>query len=239
MSQHEILNPADHGNLRVRNEAGATLGDNVMACLAMPAEFRAVQAHYPIVFRRDIATGKLSALALFGFESGENLFLAGDKWDALYRPLALSVQPFLIGHPASGDDVPQVHVDMAHARISTSGEGVRVFDDSGRPTPYLEAIATRLGDLDHAYRASDAFFAVLERYELIEPFSLEVTLDSGSQQSLVGYQTINEDRLAALDGEAMQVLMAEGHLGPIFMALASLSQFPALVARKNARMTGG
>ena len=128
---------------------------------------------------------------------------------------------------------------MAHVRISTSGEGVRVFDDSGKPTPYLEAIATRLGDLDHAYRASDAFFAVLERYELIEPFSLDVTLDNGSQQSLVGFQTINEDRLTALDGDALQTLMADGYLTPIFMVLASLSQFSELVARKNARMAGG
>ena len=239
MSQHEILNPADHGNLRVRAQASAALGDNVMACLAMPAEFRALQAHFPIVFRRDDATGKLSALALFGFDSGENLFLTGETWDAQYRPLALAVQPFLIGRGASDDDVPQVHVDMAHVRISTSGEGVRVFDDSGKPTPYLEAIATRLGDLDHAYRASDAFFAVLERYELIEPFSLDVTLDNGSQQSLVGFQTINEDRLTALDGDALQTLMADGYLTPIFMVLASLSQFSELVARKNARMAGG
>ncbi len=239
MSQHEILNPADHGTLRVRTEASAALGDNVMACLTVPAEFRAVQAHYPIVFRRDGETGKLAALALFGFDSGENLFLAGDSWDALYKPLALAVQPFLIGRPANDDDVPQVHVDRGHARISTSGEGVRVFDDSGQPTPYLEAIASKLGDLDFAWRASDGFFATLERYDLIEPFSLDVTLDNGSQQSLVGFQTINEDRLAALDGAALQSLQAQGHLTAIFMVLASLSQFAALVARMNARMAGG
>ena len=39
MSNHQILNPSDHGDLRVHTEAGAAFGDNVMACLAMPAEF--------------------------------------------------------------------------------------------------------------------------------------------------------------------------------------------------------
>ena len=233
MSKHQILNHADHGALRVHTEAGAAYGDNVMACLAMPAEFREVQAHYPIVFRRDAETGKLAALALFGFEAGENLFLKGDVWDARYRPLAMAVQPFLIGRPPAEDAAPQVHVDMAHPRISATGEGMRVFDDAGTPTPWLEMIATRLGDLDYAWQQGAAFFAALEAYELIEPFSLEVTLDNGSVQSLVGFQTIHEDRLAGLDGEALHALMAEGHLARIYMVLASLAQFGGLVARKN------
>ena len=57
MSNHQILNPADHAELRVHTEAGAQFGDAVMACLAVLLEFRAVQAHYPIVFRRDAASG--------------------------------------------------------------------------------------------------------------------------------------------------------------------------------------
>jgi len=239
MSNHQILNPADHGALRVHTEAGAAFGDNVMACLAMPAEFREVQAHFPIVFRRDAETGKLAALALFGFEAGENLFLQGDTWDARYRPMALAVQPFLIGRPPAEDSAPQVHVDMDHPRISASGEGMRVFDDAGTPTPYLEMIATRLGDLDYSWQQAASFFAALETYELIEPFSLEVTLDSGSVQSLVGFQTIHEDKLAALDGDALRALMEAGHLARIYMVLASLAQFGGLVARKNARIAHG
>jgi hypothetical protein len=233
MSNHQILNPADHGALRVHTEAGAAYGDNVMAALAMPAEFREIQAHFPIVFRRDAETGKLAALALFGFEAGENLFLTGNVWDARYRPMALAVQPFLIGRPPAEDAPPQVHVDMEHPRISVSGEGMRVFDDAGTPTPYLEIIATRLGDLDYSWQQAASFFAALEAYELIEPFSLEVTLDSGAVQSLVGFQTIHEDKLAALDGEALRALMDQGHLARIYMVLASLAQFGELVARKN------
>lgn len=235
MSQHQILNPADHGTLRVHAGAGAEFGDGVMACLVVPAEFRAAQAHFPIVLRRDAGSGRLAALALFGFEAGENLFLAGDRWDATYRPLALSVQPFLVGRPAREGDVPQVHVDIGHPRIASGEEGTRVFDETGRPTPYLETIATQLGDLDHAWRESEAFFAMLERYELVEPFSLEVTLANGATHSLVGYQTIAEDRFAALDGEALHTLASAGHLLPIAMMIASLSQFSALLARKNAQ----
>lgn len=239
MSQHQILNPADHGQLRIHTEAGAEYGDNVMASLAMPAEFREVQAHYPIVFRRDAETGKLAALALFGFEAGENLFLNGSTWEARYRPMAHAVQPFLIGRAAEEGAAPQVHIDMGHARVSTSGEGMRVFDDAGTATPYLEAIATMLGDLDYSWHESAAFFTALETYDLVEPFSLEVALDNGAVQTLVGFQTIHEERLAGLDGEALAALMAEGHLARIYMVLASLAQFGGLVARKNRKVAIG
>lgn len=239
MSSHQILNPADHGQLRIHTEAGVEFGDNVMACLAMPAEFREVQAHYPIVFRRDAETGKLAALALFGFEAGENLFLNGSTWEARYRPMAHAVQPFLIGRAGAEDAAPQVHVDMANPRISSSGEGIRVFDDAGQPTPYLETMASMLGDLDYAWHESAAFFTALETYGLVEPFSLEVTLDNGSVQTLVGFQTIHEERLSGLDGDALADLMAQGHLARIYMVLASLAQFGNLVARKNRKVALG
>ena len=175
MSNHQILNSADHLALRIHTQPGTAFGDRVMACLTVPLEFRQVQAHYPIVFRRDIESGKLSALALFGFENGENLFLnALDQWPG-YRPLAMAIHPFLIGRTGA-DGQAQVHIDMDHARISTNGEGMRVFDDLGNPTPYLEAMAEKLGDLDHAFQQSDGFFVALERYGLVEPFTLEVQI---------------------------------------------------------------
>lgn len=239
MSNHQILNSTDHADLRVHVEAGAEFGDSVMACMTVPLEFRQVQGHFPIVFRRDIESGKVSAMALFGFENGENLFLEGGRWDAHYRPLALAIQPFLIGRPATEGGDAQVHVDLDHPRISNSGEGTRVFDETGQPTPYLEAIAQKVGDLDFGLRESAPFFAALEHYGLLEPFSLQVSLDDGSKHSLVGFHTINEARLAALDSEALHALQSAGHLLQIYMAVASLSQFAELVARKNKRVVGG
>ncbi len=236
MSNHQILNAADHAELRIHTGASAAFGDNVMACLATPSEFRSVQTHYPIVFRKDIATGAFSPIALFGFENGENLFLLGDSWDARYRPMAQVIQPFLIGRTVSENEIAQVHIDITSPRISMNGEGTRVFDIDGRPTPYLEAMATRLSDLDHGYQQIPEFCSVLERFDLLEPFTMEVSLDDSSRNSLVGYHIIAEERLASLDGSGLTALQAKGYLLPIFMAVASLSRFSDLVARKNARL---
>lgn len=236
MANHQILTHEQHGQLRVLTGAGAALGDAVMACLVVPAEFRRLVSDYPILFRRDDATGEFSALALFGFEPGENLFLDSQGWNAVNRPLAMAVQPFLVGRSAEGPG--QVHIDMDHPRVVRCGEGVKLFEPSGVPTPFLEQIADMLGALDAGWRASADFFAAMQRHDLIEPFSMDVTLDNGAMHRLVGYQLINEDRLAALEPGALAELHAEGHLLPAYMAVASIGNLARLVRIKNRRGDG-
>jgi hypothetical protein len=238
MTGHALLTAEAHRDLRIRTERSAELGDAVMSALVMPDEFRRVQNEYPILFRMNEDRDGFFALALFGFENGENLYLEESGWDARYRPLAIEIQPFLIGGAGPSALAKQVHVDMASPRIG-AGEGIRVFDEDGRPTPYLETIAEQLGALDEGYQGSAEFFAALRRHELLEPLTLEITLEDGSVNRLVGFHAINEGRLRALGAEALEELHKGGHLMPIFMALASLSNITVLVDRKNRRMRRG
>jgi hypothetical protein len=67
---------------------------------------------------------------------------------------------------------------------------------------------------------------------------MDVTLDNGAMQGLVGYQLINEDKLAALEPGALAELHAEGHLLPTYMAVASVGNLARLVRRKNRRSDG-
>jgi hypothetical protein len=113
-----------------------------------------------------------------------------------------------------------------------------VFDDAGRPTPYLEQVMSMLAELDEGHRASAAFFAALDRYELLEPFALDVPREGGGEHRLVGYQLINEDRLRALEPGAISELHAAGHLLPLFMALASLGNLGKLARRRASRNDG-
>jgi hypothetical protein len=240
MTNHILLDSSTHRDLRIRTGASPELGDAVMACLTVPTEFRRIQNEYPILFRRDLEQGRFSALALFGFEAGENLFLEPDRWDARYRPLAMAIQPFLVGKGADEKSPSQVHVDMGHARIAASGEeGVRAFDDHGRPTPYLEWVAAALDELDQGHRSGGDFFEALERYELLEPFSFDVELRDGSKHRLVGYHLIDEEKLRSLEAGAIAELHAAGHLLPIFMAVASLANLAGLVDRKNRKLANG
>jgi hypothetical protein len=234
MTRHAILTSDEHRDLRVRVEPSAELGDAVMSAFTVPLEFRRIQHEFPILFRRD-DRGDFSALALLGFETGENLFLVGDRWDAGYKPLSLAIQPFLVGRSADASGSAQVHIDLDHPRIARNGEGMLLFEQAGQPTPYLERISAMLDELDVGYRASKAFFAALNRYDLLEPFALDVELRDGSKHRMVGYHLINEEKLREFEPGAVAELHSEGHLMPIFMALASLSNLGSLIERKNRR----
>lgn len=235
MASHVLLTSEEHRTLRIDPSRGADFGDAVMSCLIVPSEFRRVQDDYPILFRLTPQRDRFQALAMFGFEPGENLFLNGTRWDARYRPLALEIQPFLIGHPATPGGDKQIHLDLDSVRVATGGEGVRVFDDVGRPTPYLETVAEQLGELDLGWQATDGFFAALNRHELLEPLTLEITLDDGTTNRLAGYHGIAEERLQQLDARALGELQAGGYLMPVFMAVASLANVAELIARKSLR----
>lgn len=238
-NQHAILTAEAHRDLTIRTDRAPALGDAAMCCLTVPHEFRAVQGEYPILFRLSDTRDRFSALAMFGFENGENLFLEDGRWEARYRPLAMEIQPFLIGGSPTDDGVAQVHIDLSSPRIGRDGRGERLFDAMGRPTPYLDRVAGLLGTLDEGYRAAPDFFDALQRHDLLEPFTLDVTLDDGSRNQLVGFHIIAEDRLATLDAATLAALNAAGHLLPIYMAIASLEHFGELVARRNRRIADG
>ena len=230
MGNAVLLNNIDHQDLRVITGHGPGLGDDVAYVPTFPGGFRALQSHYPIVFRREEGQ-PFEPIALFGFEGGENLFLSERGWDATVIPLLVERMPFLIGR--HGDEV-MIHIDLDSPRVSKT-EGEAIFMPHGGMTPYLENINSTLLTIHEGMQSNAHFIGALVRHELLEQFVLDVTLDDGSQNRLGGFHTINEERLAALDAAALDSLHKAGHLAAIYFQLASLSNFRALIDRKNLR----
>jgi hypothetical protein len=226
MSRHAHLNNVEHRDLRVITARGAKYSDDLMYTLTFPAEFRNVQAHYPIVFGKS-AEGNFTPLALFGFREKQNLFLQDDRWDALYVPLMLERQPFLIGNAANGK---VVHIDLDSARVSRT-EGEAIFREHGGQTDYLERITRVLGMLNEGVESTPAFIAALVEHNLIESFVLDIQFPDGAQHRFAGFHTIQEERLAKLDAAALGKLHERGYLLPIYMVIASFSNFRTMIDR--------
>lgn len=235
-----LLNNIDHRDLRVDPRRGARFGDDRgMSSVTFPAEFRNVQAHYPIVFRA--TDGGFQPIALFGLREGENLFLEGngpdgEHWDATCLPLAVEREPFLIG--TSGDGGLLMHIDLDSPRVGTT-TGEPLFREHGGTTDFLDRMNSVLLALYEGMRGTAAFIDALVRHELLEPFALDVRLDDGSQLRLAGLHTIAEERLRALDGDALAQLSRDGHLEAAYMAVASLSNLRILIERMNRAHVGG
>jgi len=228
MTNNVLLNNVDHKDLRIITTRSADYGDNVMFAPTFPGEFRSVQAHYPIVFRK-ASDGQFQPIALFGFQERQNLFLGARGWDATYVPLMIERLPFLIGR---SDQQLMVHVDLDSPRVSrTTGEPV--FLPHGGSTEFLERMNSVLLAIHEGVESTPPFVAQLLEYQLLESFVLDIQLANGSQNRLTGFYTLNEERLTNLSGFGLERLSKAGHLQAAYMAIASLSNFRDLIERQN------
>lgn len=239
MTRPALLDNVTHRNLRIRTERSAALGDARQSALALPAEFRHLQAHFPIVFQLvegDAANAGFQPVALFGLEEGQNLFLTDSGWDAPAVPMALQRDPFMIGRAA--DDSLQLHIDLDSPRIVRPEEGevgTALFMPHGGFSDYLDHVVQLMEHLHAQAQQLPVFIEALTRHQLLEPFVIDIETPGGEQGRLSGLFTIHEERLAALPGAALEALAREGHLLPIHMQIASLAQLPVLLERASRR----
>ena len=229
MTRQVLLNNVAHKDLRVITKRGAQYGDDVMAVMTFPAEFRNLQAHYPIVFSKS-KEGVFSPLALFGFREKQNLFLGADGWDVPYVPLMVERHPFYIGRGANDEEV--IHVDLDSPRISQT-DGESLFKEHGGSSEFLDRMSSVLATISQGMVATQPFVGALQEYDLLESFSLDITFADGAQHRFAGFHTVQEERLAKLDAEALGKLHARGYLQAIFMVIASLAHFRDLIARAS------
>ncbi|WP_351077098.1 SapC family protein [Shewanella sp. CAL98-MNA-CIBAN-0140] len=239
MSQHVLLNSIDHKDLKVITNRSAALGDNLWYSVTFPQEFRSVQAHYPIFFHKDAATGQFYSVALFGFQQDENLFLSDAGWNASYIPLGVRRQPFLIGQQTVQEDGIErqqrvIHLDVEHPRVGRT-EGEALFLPYGGNTPLLDEMGEMLEAIHHGIIDSNRFIDILIQHELLESFTLDIELDNGQKHQMIGFYTINENTLAGLSAETLGTLHQQGYLQAIYMTLASHSKVRELLNLKNAQ----
>ena len=157
------------------------------------------------------------------------IFFWEGGWDAAYVPLTVTRQPFLIGN-VKGEML--LHVNLDSPRASRS-EGEPVFLEYGGNTDFLEQMSSMLRAIHDGLEQAPAFSAALQEFNLLESFVFDVELLDGTQHRLAGCYTINEERLQALDGQALAQLSRAGFLQPIYMVIASLSNLHALAERKR------
>ena len=125
-----------------------------------------------------------------------------------------------------------ISVDMDSPRVSTT-EGEPVFLEHGGNTAYLDQVNSILNLIREGFERNSAFIDMLMGMDLLESFVLDVELDDGSEHRMSGFYTINEESLEGLTGDDLVILNNNGHLEPIYMAIASMSNISTLVQMKN------
>lgn len=242
MSKHVLLDNVTHKDLKILPGFQRGQGFDVSATQVFPAEFADVQMEYPIVLTKSSETGHFKPVALLGLGKEENLFLTERGWDAHYVPLTIERQPFLIGFQESMEGgVPQrqpvIHIDIEHPKVSMS-EGTSVFLEHGGESPYLERMSSILRAIHEGNEANTVFSKLLVGLDLVESSAMEFTFSNGETQALTGLYIINEEKLRALNGDALESLHQAGFLQSIYLMLASMPNIRKLVNRKDAFLRG-
>ena len=239
MTNAVLLTKENHKDLKLKKDKNAHLAQGVSVCATFPVEFRNIQTHYPIFFQKNPENEKFTPVALLGLEPSENLFVSEAGWDCSYIPLALDVQPFIIGRANEDNESDgRVFIDLDSPLIADEGDtdGVRIFDEMGVETEFLQDTVKNMEMLHFGFETCKAYVAWLVKYDLLEPFVLDVALEDKSLNRLTGFQTINEDRFKELEDDLLLEMRGKGYLMPTYMVLASLASVTGLIDRKNLKL---
>jgi len=241
MTNNVMLNNVSHSDLKVITQYSAEYGDNIGTVQVFPSEFEALQKEYPIFFRIEPDSGQFQSVVMLGIVQEENLFLDDNGWNAHYIPAVMSRGPFLIGfqdQSADGGDekAPVVHINMDSPRISKT-EGEAVFTELGGQTDYLNNVNTILMSLYQGVQGSQALYNAFKALDLFESVNLDIELINGEQHRLHGNYTISEQKLMALDAEALTKLNSTGLLKIAYQIISSLSNVKRLVDMKNSQLS--
>jgi len=231
-----LVNKEEHQDFRIDVRRSAELGDNVQLAMTFPNEFRNVQSSYPILFRK--SGDEFMPVALFGFEKDENLFLTESGWNASYVPAMIRKEPFLIGTQGGSLEEEEARVlslDLDSPRVN-SEKGEALFGALGEMTEFLESQAAMLESIYEGHRQNELFVKALLEQDLLESVTFDITLKDGSRNSLLGFYTINEEKVPDLSAETLHLMNRNDMLMPLFMVLASLSNVQRLVELKNRKL---
>jgi hypothetical protein len=223
----EILNTETHRMLKMHPIGGEHPPFVPVTITELPA----AAAVCPLFFNRDSQTGEFYLGAMFGFEAGELLVEDADKRDALFRPLFMQRQGFLIAEE-------NIAVDLDDPRFA-EGAGIALFEDDGQPSEALRRVQWALGQLNGGMDATREFVRELLALKLVEPVDISLAFDDGRTLRLDGLYTVSRDALLDLEDAQVVALFRKGYLQAAYTIALSLNQVAVLARRRNARLSAG
>jgi hypothetical protein len=190
---------------------------------------------YPLVFASEDNGKSFAAMAVLGFGTGENLFVAHGAWDrSVYLPAYLRRYPFCMARVEAGT-ADQVNRIICIEKEFLDDQGETMFDAEGKPLPKWQPIETLLQEYEADMERSREMSAILSDYALLELFTMQIKTREGEGINLTGMYRVAEKKLEFLNASQLRNLIKKGILGRIYAHLISLENFGRLLDRKHAK----
>jgi hypothetical protein len=225
-----VVDEAKLSNSSLKEQIGYDFARDTAIVPLIVTELFTAASTYPIVF---ITEPVPSVLAVLGLRQAQNLFVSGDgsKWDAPYVPAYVRRYPFVFLHH-DNDDLT-LCIDEA-ANALEPGRARPLFED-GKRTPLIERALQFCIEFQRGHLATEAFMKALIERDLLVPYQITSTLDSGEKLAATGFKVIDEARVAKLPDDVIVHWYRQGWLGFVHAHLASTGCWAQLVRRLNRR----
>lgn len=185
------------------------------------SEFIEAAKYYPIVFPPE----GYAPQALFSLKNGRNLFVTAEgQWTVPYVPAHLRRHPFIFSRN-EGNGQAIVLIDRAASSLK-DGEGERLFDDSGKPSPLLSQVVAFLRAFQAEAEATAALMASLDGI-LVER-QIEVEIQGQAKQVLNGFRVIDVEKFSTLPDTTFLAWRRSGLLPLVYAHFASMSNVQRL-----------
>lgn len=230
-----------HRELRVHQpQPDWSFSAGLNALFVAGAEFGDACREYPILFVRTAADeqgrAQVVPIAALGLAPGENLFVDGPRWRALYLPAMLRAYPFGLGR--LGDDGRALlSIDLAWAGLSRT-EGTPLFGADGEPGEHLKALQQQLEQFEVEVRRTRELCRLLLDQGLLREVQFDAEVAGGPKVHVDGFLTVDEPKLGQLGDAQLLALARNGVLGLIHAHLISMGNLRKLVQWRVERGPG-
>ena len=201
-------------------------------------EFNVAHRDYPIVFSSGDEGRSFAPVAVLGLQAQENLFVQNNAWSAgVYLPAYVRRYPFCMAR-VTLDNVEQAErlICVEKDYIAESG-GEPMFDARQAPLPRWKEIEKLLEEYEADLERTKEMCGILADYGLLEPFTMQATLNVGGSMHLTGMFRIDEKKIEFLNASQQKNLIKKGVLSKIYIHLLSLDNFGRLLDRKAGRVS--
>ena len=199
-------------------------------------EFNVAHRDYPIVFSSGDEGRSFAPVAVLGLQAQENLFVHDGVWTRdVYLPAYVRRYPFCMAR-VTLDNVEQAErlICVEKDYIAESG-GEPMFDAKQEPLQRWKEVEKLLEEYEADLERTKEMCGILADYGLLEPFTMQATLNAGGSMHLTGMFRVDEKKIEFLNASQHKNLIKTGVMSKIYIHLLSLDNFGRLLDRKAGR----
>jgi hypothetical protein len=235
MSELVELSSTQHQGLKVRVNCGVEVAATQQIVKLRVNEVGRAAGNFPIFFTRGAQDGALVLSALTSFESQQNMFVKDGQWQSTYQPTAIKTFPFFLMRSKSDEKSYTIGIDEKN-QVFSKEHGELLFEGNGKASMHLSRAKVLLeADIQNDIHTFQ-FGKELEQMGLLKSIDLVVQYQDGTNQSITGLITIDEDKINTLSAEQLHGLNQQAYLVQIHALLISIYQLNSIIQKQNSRI---